>query len=148
MRPIEVERSRVERRRSAVVEIREHLTRLYRGFVGWSSLYGEADDREELERRERVVGLLDELSKQYLPRSVWLMEANRKKIETFVNRAEVLCSEFSAEIEDRGYPRVRRSMEKRISRRLRPLKTGAEAGLETELTEPRRPGWRERLRKS
>jgi predicted PurR-regulated permease PerM len=53
-----------------LIEIREHLIRLYRGFVGWSSMYGEMDDREELERRERVVGLLDDLSKQYLPRSV------------------------------------------------------------------------------
>ena len=149
MRTIEVERSRVERRRSAVVEIREHLTRLYRGFVGWASLYGEeVDDREELERRERVVGLLDELSKQYPPRSVWLMDGNRKKIENFVQKAEELCSEFSAEIEDRGYSRVRRSMEKRVSRKLRALKTEAEAGLETELAEPRRQGWRERLRKS
>ena len=149
MRTIEVERSRVERRRSAVVEIREHLTRLYRGFVGWASLYGEeVDDREELERRERVVGLLDELSRQYLPRSVWLMDGNRKKIENFVQNAEQLCSEFSAEIEDRGYSRVRRSMEKRVSRKLRALKTEAEAGLETELAEPRRQGWRERLRKS
>jgi hypothetical protein len=149
LRTIEVERSRVERRRSAVVEIREHLTRLYRGFVGWASLYGEeVDDREELERRERVVGLLDELSKQYLPRSVWLMDGNRKKIEDFVQKAEELCSEFSAEIEDRGYSRVRRSMEKRVSRKLRALKTEAEAGLETELAEPRRQGWRERLRKS
>ena len=104
--------------------------------------------RAELERRERVVGLLDELSKQYLPRSVWLMEVNRKKIETFVSRSEELCSEFSAEIEDRGYHRVRRSMEKRISRKLRPLKTEAKSGLETELAEPRRPGWRESFRKS
>lgn len=149
MRTIEVERSRVERRRSAVVEIREHLTRLYRGFVGWASLYGEeVDDSEELERRERVVCLLDELSRQYLPRSVWLMDGNRKKIETFVQKSEELCSEFSAEIEARGYSRVRRSMEKRVSRKLRPLKTEAEAGLETELAEPRRQGWRERLRKS
>lgn len=148
MRTIEVARSRVERRRSAVVEIREHLARLYRGFVGWASLYGEVDDREELERRERVVGLLDELSKQYLPRSVWLMDANRKKIENYVSRAEELCSEFSAEIEERGYSRVRRGMEKRVSRKLRPLKTEAEAGLETELAEPRRQGWRDRLRKS
>jgi hypothetical protein len=148
LRTIGVERSRVERRRSAVVDIREHLARLYRGFVGWASLYGEVDDREELERRERVVGLLDDLSKQYLPRSVWLMEGNRKRIETFVSGAEELCSEFSAEIEDRGYHRVRRSMEKRISRKLRPLKTEAESGLETELAEPRRPRWRERLRKS
>ena len=145
MRTIEVERSRVERRRSAVVEIREHLARLYRGFVGWASLYGDGDDHDERERRERVVLLLDELSKQYLPRSVWLMEGNRKKIENFLSRAEELCSEFSTEIEELGYHRVRRSMEKRVSKKLRPLKTEAESGLEAELTEPR-PGWRDRLR--
>ena len=40
-----------------------------------------------LERRERVVSLLDELSNQYLPRSVWLTEASRTKIETFVPRS-------------------------------------------------------------
>ncbi len=148
MRTIEVERSRVERRRSAVAEIREHLTRLYRGFVGWASLYGDVYDNDELERREQVVGLLDELSRQYLPRSMWLMEGNRKKIENYVRRAEELCSEFSAEIEERGYHRVRRSMEKRVSKKLRPLKTEAETGLEAELGEPRRPGWRERLRNS
>ena len=111
MKTIEVERARVERRRSAVAEIREHLARLYRGFVAWASLYGEVDDHEERERRERVVGLLDELSNQYLPRSVWLTEASRKKIEAFVQRSEELCSEFSVEIEEQGYPRVRRSME-------------------------------------
>lgn len=147
MRTIEVERAGSERRRSAVAEIREHLARLYRGFVAWASLYGEVDDHDELERRERVVGLLDELSNQYLPRSVWLTEGSRKKIENFVQRAEQLCSEFSAEIEERGYPRVRRSMEKRVSKKLRPLKSEAESGLEAELAEPRRPGWRERLRR-
>jgi hypothetical protein len=148
LRTIEVERSRVERRRSAVAEIREHLARLYRGFVAWASLYGEVDDNEERERRERVVGLLDELSNQYLPRSVWLTKTSRKKIETFVQRCEELCSEFSAEIEEQGYQRVRPAMEKRVSKKLRPLKMEAEAGLEAELAEPRRPGWRERLRKS
>ena len=148
MRTIEVERARVERRRSAVAEIREHLARLYRGFVAWASLYGEVDDNEERERRERVVGLLDELSNQYLPRSVWLTETSRKKIEAFVQRSEALCSEFSAEIEEQGYQRVRPAMEKRVSKKLRPLKMEAEAGLEAELAEPRRPGWRERLRKS
>ena len=138
MRTIEVERSRVERRQSAVAEIQIHLTRLYRGFVGWASLYGDVDDPDELERRERVVRLLDELSKQYLPRSMWLMEQNRNKIENFVSKAEELCSEFSAEIEARGYHRVRRSMEKRVSKKLRPLKTEAESGLEAELAGPRR----------
>ena len=145
MRTIEVEGSRAERRQSAVAEIREHLTRLYRGFVGWASLYGDMDDPDERERRERVVLLLDEFSKQYLPRSMWLTETNRKKIENYQNKAEELCSEFSAEIDARGYHRVRRSMEKRVSKKLRPLKTEAESGLEAELAEPRRPTWRKRF---
>ena len=147
MRTIEVEMARVGRRRSAVVETRKHLAELYRSFVWWTSLYGEVDDYYELERRERVVNLLDELSNQYLPRSVWLTEGCRKKVEDFVRRSEELCSEFSAEIEQRGYPRVKRSMERRVSKQLRPLKTEAESGLEAELMEPR-PGWRERLRKT
>ena len=147
MRTIEAEGERVERRRSAVVEIRKHLAGLYRSFVLWASLYGEVDDHYEKERREQVVGLLEELSNQYLPRSVWLTEDSRKKVENFVIRSEGLCSEFSAEIEDQGYPRVRRSMERRVSKKLRPLKTEAESGLGAELAEPRRPGWRERLRK-
>jgi hypothetical protein len=147
LRTIEAEGARVERRRSAVVEIRKHLAGLYRGFVWWTSLYGEVDDQYEKERREQVVGLLDELSNQYLPRSVWLSEGSRKKVENFVKRSEELCSEFSAEIEDRGYPRVRGSMERRVSKKLRPLKTEAESGLEAELDEPHRQGWRERLRK-
>ena len=138
MRTIEFERSRVERRHSAVAEIQADLTKLYRGFVGWASLYGDVEDNDELERRDRVVLLIDEFSRQYLPRSMWLMEGNRKKIETFLAKAEELCSEFSAEIEGRGYHRVRRSMEKRVSNKLRPLKTEAESGLEAELAEPRR----------
>jgi hypothetical protein len=137
LRATEVVGSRVERRQSAVAEIREHLTRLYRGFVGWASLYGDTDDPDELERRERVVHLLDEFSKQYLPRSMWLTEMNRKKLETFISKAEELCSEFSTEIDARGYHRVRRGMEKRVSKKLRPLKTDAESGLDTELAEPR-----------
>ena len=145
MRTIEVGRARAERRETAVAEIREHSTRLYRGFVGWASLYGDTDDADELERRERVAHLLDEFSKQYLPRSMWLTETNRKKIEDYQNKAEELCSEFSAEIDARSYHRVRRSMEKRVSKKLRPLKTEAESGLDTELAEPRRPTWRERF---
>ena len=145
MRTIQVEGSRAERRQSAVAEIREHLSRLYRGFVGWASLYGDTDDPDELERRERVVHLLDEFSKQYLPRSMWLTETNRKKIETFISKGEELCSEFSAEIDARGYHRVRRSMEKRVSKKLRPLKTEAESGLEAETAEPRRQTWRKRF---
>jgi hypothetical protein len=147
LRTIEAEGARIERRRSAVVEIRKHLAGLYRSFVWWASLYGEVEDHYEKERREQVVRLLDELSNQYLPRSVWLTEGSRTKVENFVRRSEELCSEFSAEIEDKGYPRVKRSMERRVSKKLRPLKTEAESGLEAELVESRRPGWRERLRK-
>jgi len=106
------------------------------------------DDPDELERRERVVLLLDEFSKQYLPRSVWLMEANRKKIENYLSKAEELCSEFSAEIEARGYHRVRRSMEKRVSKKLRPIKTEVESSLETELAEPRRGSALQQLSRS
>jgi hypothetical protein len=144
---IGAEGARVGRRRSAVVEIRKHLVGLYRGFVWWASLYGEVDDHYEKERRELVVGLHDELSNKYLPRSVWLTEGSRKKVENFLRMSEVLCSEFSAEIEERGYPRVKHSMERRVSNKLRPLKTEAESGLEAELAEPHRRGWRQRLRK-
>jgi hypothetical protein len=137
---------RIERRRSAVVEIRKHLSRLYRGFVWWASLYGEVDDHYERERRDLVVGLHDELN-QYMPRSVWLTEGRRKQVESFLRMSEELCSEFSAEIEARGYPQVKHSMERRVSKKLRPLKTEAESGLQTELEEPRSRGWRKRLRK-
>lgn len=67
------------------------------------------------------------------------------EIETFMSKSEELCSEFSAEIETRGYHRVRCSMEKHLSKKLRPLKTDAEAGLQAELGKPRRPIWRERF---
>jgi hypothetical protein len=33
---------------------------------------------------------------------MWLMEPNRKKIETFISKAEELCSECTAEIKARG----------------------------------------------
>jgi len=36
-------------------------------------------------------------------------------------------------------------MEKRLSKKLRPLKTDAEAGLQAELGNPHRPIWRERF---
>jgi hypothetical protein len=139
LRTVEVERGRVGRRRAAVVEIRKHLAGLYRGFVWWSSLYGDVEDHYKKERRERVVRLLDELSNQYLLRSVWLTDDSRKKVETFVRRSEELCAEFSAEIEERGYPRVKRSMERRVSKQLRPLKKEAESGLEAELAVARAP---------
>jgi hypothetical protein len=89
-----VEGARVERRRAA------------------------GEDDYERENRERVVGPLDDLSKQYFPRSVWLTEGSREEVENFVRMSEGLCSEFSTEIEERGYPRVGRSMERRVLTRL------------------------------
>ena len=121
MTKIEAEGARVERRRTAVVESQKHLARLYRGFVWWASPYGAVDDHYEEERRELVVGLHDELANQYLPRSVWLTERSRKKVESFLRMSEELCSEFFAEIKARGYPRVKHSMERFVSKTLRPL---------------------------
>src|SRR5918999_1606962 len=132
LRTIVAEGARVERRRTAIVEIRKHLAGLYRGFVWLASLYGDVDDHCEKERRELVVGLHDELSNRYLPRSVWLTEGSRMKVESFLRMSEELCSEFSAEIEARGYPRVRHSMERRVRKEMRPLKTGAEYGPENQ----------------
>jgi len=103
---IEAEGARIERCRSAVVEIRKHLSRLYRGFVWWASLYGEVEDHYEREWRDLILWLHDELFNQYLPRSVCLTEGSRKKVERFLRMSEELCSEFSAEIEARA---IRRS---------------------------------------
>jgi hypothetical protein len=65
---------------------------------------GIVGSASEKERRELVVGLLDELSKQYLPRSVWLAEGSRKKVGNFLRMSEELCSEFSAEDRGAGLP--------------------------------------------
>lgn len=148
MRTIEVEHVRTERRSRAVEEIRQHLARLYRSFVAWASLYGDVDEGDERERREQVVRLLDELSNGYLPRSLWLAEGTRKKIENFVQRSGDLCSEFSAEVEEQGYEKVRSSMANQVSKKLGALRKDVESELEAELAGTRRPGWRERLRGS
>jgi hypothetical protein len=142
---MEVERVRVERRQRAVGEVQRCLAKLYRGFVAWASLYGDVDDRAE---RERVVELLDGLHNGYLPRSLWLTEANRKKVEGFVQRSEDLYSEFCATIEERGYEKARAGMAKRVSKKLGPLKKDLESSLEAELSGEPRAGWRGRLRKS
>ena len=148
MRTIEVEHVQFERRHRAVAEIRQHLARLYRGFVAWASLYGDVDERDERERREHVVRLLDELSNGYLPRSVWLTDGTRKKMENFVERARNLCSEFSADVEERGYEKARASMARRVSKKLGALRKDVESDLEAELAGTRRLGLRERLRRS
>ena len=148
MRTMEVERVRVERRQRAVGEIQQRLARLYRSFVAWTSLYGDVEGRAEQERRDQVAELLGELYNGYLPRSVWLTEANRKKMEGFVQRAEDLHSEFCTTIEERGYEKSRASMAKRVTKKLGPFKKGVESSLEAELSDEHRAGWRGRLRRS
>ncbi len=138
----------VERRQRAVGEIQVRLARLYRGFVAWASLYGDVEDRDEQERRDQVVELLDGLYNGYLPRSVWLTEANRKKMEGFVQRSEDFYSEFCAAIEERGYEKVRARMAKRVSKKLGPLKKDVESSLEAELSGEHRAGLRGRMRRS
>jgi hypothetical protein len=148
LRAMEVERVRVERRRHAVGEIQERLDKLYRGFVAWASLYGDMENRDERERRDRVVELLDDLHNGYFPRSVWLTEANRKQMEGFVQRSSGLYSEFCAAIEERGYENFRAGMAKRVSKELGPLKKDVGSSLEAELSGEHRAGWRARLRRS
>ncbi len=148
MRTMEAERLRAERRQRAVGEIQNRLTKLYRAFVAWASLYGEVEDREERERREQVLELLDGLHNGYLPRSLWITEANRKKMEGFVQRSEDLYSEFCAAIEERGYEKVRTSMAKRVTKRLGPLKKDVESSLRAELSGEHPSRWRGRVRRS
>ena len=147
-RTIEAERVRAERRRRAVGEIQDSITRLYRAFVAWASLYGDVEDHDERERRERVIELLDGLYNGYLPRSLWLTEADRKKVEGFVQRSEDLYLEFCSAIEERGYEGARASMAKRVSKRLGPLRKDVESSLEAGLSGGHRAGWRGRLLRS
>lgn len=107
MEGIDFGRIGVERRRYAVEEIRFSLARLYRGFVLWTSLYGEADGREERERREEVDHLLDLFSRCYMPRSMWLAGETRERIEDFAEKSREMRERFSAEVEERGYEEVR-----------------------------------------
>ena len=148
MRSMEVEHVRVERRQRAVGEVQRRLAKLYRGFVAWASLYGDVEDREERERRERVVELLEGVYNGYLPRSLWLTEASRKKMEGLMQRSEELYSEFCAAIEEQGYEKFRATMAKRVSKRLGPLKKDVQSSLEAELSGGHRSGWRGRLRRS
>lgn len=151
MRTMEVERSHTARSRPrsrrAAAEIRDPLAQLYRSFVAWGSLYGDVDSNDEQEETgERVARLLGEVSGHYLPRSVWLEEATRKRIEAFLEEAEDLYRELSAEIKERDYAQVRARIATRVSKELGPLRKEAELDLEAELAGTRRPRWRRRLR--
>ncbi|QIN82511.1 hypothetical protein GBA63_07550 [Rubrobacter tropicus] len=142
MRSMELGGIGVERRRYAVEEIRFALARLYRGFVSWTSMYGELDEAEERERRERVDQLLEGLSRSYLPRSMWLADETREKIEDFTQKSRELRALLSAEVEEKGYERARKGMSRRVSKKLGPAKKQVDSALETELSGPRPSGWR------
>lgn len=145
MRTLENGQGQVERRRRAVAEVRELLARVYRGFVAWGSLYGDVDVGEELERRERVSALIGELTNGYAPRSLWLEEGTRKKIENFIRKSDDLCSRFSADVDENGYEKARPAITRRVSKELRSLKKEVEICLEGELAGPRQSRWRRRI---
>ena len=146
MRTTGAGRDRSARRARAAAEVRERLTQLYRSFVLWGSVYGGTDHCDEQdEMRERVARLLGEFSGHYLPRTVWLEESTRKKVEVFLKRSETLYLELCAEIEQQGYARVRARMAKRVSKELGPLRKDAESDLEAAAAGAR-PRWRRRLR--
>jgi hypothetical protein len=144
VRTTEAEQGRVERRQRAAAEIQTMLADLYRGFVAWTSLYGDVDGRYEQDQRERVTGLMDRLSNGYLARSMWLEPGVRRRVEDFIEKSEDLYSRFCAEIEVRGYAQARKSMANRVSKQLGSLKKGAESELTDEPDGPR-PRWRTRL---
>ena len=147
MRTTEAGRTRTERRERAAKEVRDLLAQLYRSFVLWGSVYGDANHHEEQDdMRERVARLLGEFSGHYLPRTVWLEEATRKKIEVFLKKSESLYRELSIEIQQQGYVPVRARMTKRVSKELGPLRKDAESDLEAEVTGSRRPRCHRRLR--
>ena len=146
MRTMEAGRDRTERGERAAAEVRDLLAQLYRSFVLWGSVYGDADHHDEQdEMEERVARLLGEFSGHYLPRTVWLEEATRKKVEAFLKKSEGLYRELSAGIEQHGYAQVRATMASRISKELGPLRKDAESVLEAEVAGTR-PRWRRRLR--
>lgn len=135
-------------RQRVVAELRTLLARPYRDFIAWSSVYEAADGDEQERRREQVAASLANLSRGYLPRSMWLEPGTRKKIEAFIEEANALLDELSENVEKRGYGRARASIARRVTRELGPLRKEAETGLETELAQPEPGRWRGRLRRS
>ena len=146
MRTTEAWRTRTERREHPRTEVRDLLSQLYRSFVLLGSVYGDANHHDEqVAMKERVARLLGEFSGHYLPRTVWLEEATRKKIEVFLKKSEGLYRDLSAEIDQHGYAQARARITKRVSKELGPLRKEAESSLEAELAGTR-PRWHRRLR--
>jgi hypothetical protein len=91
LKMIAAEGARVERRRTAVVEIRKHLAGLYRGFVWWASLYGDVDDHYEKERRELSSGFT-----MSYPTSIYRGQCGSRKVAARGAGASSGCRKSSA----------------------------------------------------
>ncbi len=125
-----------------VSKLQNPLSNLYQSFIAWSSLYDAVDYQSEQEqRKEQVDRLLDEFRNLYLPQSVWMDRKDRKTIERFIEKCESLRSEFTDDIQERGYVEARADMADRVSGELGPLKKEIEFNLQPE-SEEVRPPWR------
>ena len=125
-----------------VSKLQNPLSNLYQSFIAWSSLYDAVDYQSEQEqRKEQVDRLLDEFRNLYLPQSVWMDRKVRKTIERFIEKCESLRSEFTDDIQERGYVEARADMADRVSGELGPLKKEIEFNLQPE-SEEARPPWR------
>lgn len=125
-----------------VSKLQNPLSNLYKSFIAWSSLYDAVDYQSEQEqRKEQVDRLLDEFRNLYLPQSVWMDRKDRKTIERFIEKCESLRSEFTDDIQERGYVEARAGMTDRVSGELGPLKKEIESNLQPE-SEEGRPPWR------
>jgi hypothetical protein len=125
-----------------VSNLQSPLSNLYQSFIAWSSLYDAVDYQSEQEqRKEQVDRLLDEFRNLYLPQSVWMDRKARKTIERFIEKCESLRSEFTDDIQERGYVEARADMADRVSGELGPLRKEIEFNLLTE-SEEARPPWR------
>ena len=105
-------------------------------------MYGEVDAGEEKERRERVDQLIEGFTRSYLPRSMWLQDETRDKIEDFTEKSREMRDRFSAELEEKGYEEARAGMARRVSKKLGPVRKQVDSALETELAGPKPSGWR------
>jgi hypothetical protein len=136
-----------DHRHRATARVGDLTRELYGAFVAWGSAYDDADEGADQEARQaRVAELLGEAYVRFLPQSVWIEKAGRKKVEEFIARAEELYARFSREIAARGYTRVRSDLARRVSKELGPLKREAEASLGVEIPGRRRRGRRRGLR--
>ena len=133
-------------RRRVVAEMRAMIARPYREFIAWGTLYDVHNRGEQARKREQVASSLDDLQNRYLPRSMWLEQGTRKKIEDYMEKARTLFEDLSKGVEDLGYARVRSDIVRRATKELGPLRREVEAALGAELAPPEPSRWRLRWR--